>query len=912
MAASSASRFQRCIRGRALAIGTVAATGGVFFLIMPAASAWAGSGGVTSASTLEYQANSGEDNAVTVSRNGPNIVVLDRGTLSGSSIPVTVDTSLDTSSLCTVSTTYNPHDTMNCPAAGITTERITTLDGADSARLDSSLTGPSTARLDGGSGDDQLENDSMLATTFVGGQGVDALTGGPGSNDTADYSAAAAGVTVSLRSGTASSDGDGTSDTLSGIRNVLGSASGDTIEGDGGNNTLSGGPGSDTVSYAGAPSGVTVDLASVTATGDGTDALSGFENVTGSGHADVLSAAPGGSTLNGGGGNDSLTARDGFDILNGGPGNDTLSEGAGPAIDTLDGGTGSDTLDYSGSTAPLTLADLDGGFAVTTLVHEDFFVDVENLIGTPFADTLLGSPGDNVINGGGGDDLIRAGTGNDTIIGGGGNDTADFGGAAGGVDADLGTGTATGEGTDSLTGIENLTGSSYADRLSGDATNNVLNGGPGDDVLDGRGGQDSLIGGGGTDTADYSDAPNGVTVDLAAGTASGWGLDALSAIANVTGSPYADQITGDGNANALSGGGGDDVITGGDGGDTVAGGLGNDTLLIQDGVVDTADCGPGTDAVTADTDDSLTNCEPGAAGGPTATTTTVTSSRNPSELGQLVTFTAAGGPTAGNTTMAFYADGSSTPLPGCGAVGLTSVGGSYQATCSTSGLAIGSHPIRAVYSGDAGYVGSEQSLSGGQQIDPMAQQITFPLLASKSIVDLPFTIQGVTGGASANPVTFTAGGACSVAGATVTLLHTGTCTLTAHQAGNADYAAAPDVSRSFAVVGKPKVTIADVNTAEGNSGTHLLNFRVTLNRAVTVPVTVHWTTANGTAKAPGDFVAGTGTLTFAPGQTVQTLSVTIKGDRTRERNEVFYVLLSNPQQASITDANASGGIRNDD
>ncbi len=100
------------------------------------------------------------------------------------------------------------------------------------------------------------------------------LDGGSGTN-TVSYDAAASAVSVSLRAGTAS-DGDGGTDTLSNIQNVTGSPnSGDTIEGDGGNNVLNGGGGAnDAVSYANAPSGVNVDLGAGTASGDGSDTLS--------------------------------------------------------------------------------------------------------------------------------------------------------------------------------------------------------------------------------------------------------------------------------------------------------------------------------------------------------------------------------------------------------------------------------------------------------------------------------------------------------------------------------------------------------------------------------------------------------------------------------------------------------------
>ena len=77
-------------------------------------------------------------------------------------------------------------------------------------------------------------------------------------------------------------------------------------------------------------------------------------------------------------------------------------------------------------------------------------------------------------------------------------------------------------------------------------------------------------------------------------------------------------------------------------------------------------------------------------------------------------------------------------------------------------------------------------------------------------------------------------------------------------------------------------------------------------------MTVHWATAKGTAQTPSDFGGASGTLTFAPGQKSKNVAVTIKGDHLKEPNEVFFVLLSNPHNATIADPNASGGILNDD
>jgi hypothetical protein len=110
----------------------------------------------------------------------------------------------------------------------------------------------------------------------------------------------------------------------------------------------------------------------------------------------------------------------------------------------------------------------------------------------------------------------------------------------------------------------------------------------------------------------------------------------------------------------------------------------------------------------------------------------------------------------------------------------------------------------------------------------------------------------------------------------------------------------------------PTVSIANVTANEGNSGTTPFAFNVTLSGPSTSPITVDYATANGTATSGTDYTAASGTLTFAPGVTSQTITVNVTGDTTVEPNETFFVNLTNPTNATIATAQATGTITNDD
>ena len=110
----------------------------------------------------------------------------------------------------------------------------------------------------------------------------------------------------------------------------------------------------------------------------------------------------------------------------------------------------------------------------------------------------------------------------------------------------------------------------------------------------------------------------------------------------------------------------------------------------------------------------------------------------------------------------------------------------------------------------------------------------------------------------------------------------------------------------------PTLSINNVSANEGNSGTTPFVFTVTLSAASASTVTVSYATGGGTATAGSDYVATSGTLTFNPGVTTQTITVNVNGDTTVEPNETFFVNLGAPANATIASGQGIGTIVNDD
>ena len=273
----------------------------------------------------------------------------------------------------------------------------------------------------------------------------------------------------------------------------------DTLNGGPGSDTLDGGPGEDTAVYKRVDEAdedgtallpVTVSLSTGQAEdgfyGRDTIVLGSVENLEGGQDPNTFTGDDNDNTLTGGGGDDTLSGGDGDDTLNGGPG-----------ADTLDGGEGSDTATYEDSDAPVmvslvVIAEADemivtvgqGGeaagdvFKTTTIKNDDdedvVVSSIENITGSPQADTLTGDSGANTLTGGGGEDTLSGGGGNDIINAGAGDDRD----VAGGMGNDMLKG---GPGADTLNGNEgddHLYGNDDGETVATD----TLMGGSGNDI----------------------------------------------------------------------------------------------------------------------------------------------------------------------------------------------------------------------------------------------------------------------------------------------------------------------------------------------------------------------------------------------------------------------------------------------
>lgn len=512
--------------------------------------------------------------------------------------------------------------------------------------------------LDGGSGNDTL-NGGNSEDVLIGGLGNDILDGG-NALDTADYTGAGGGVTVSLA--TRTSSGAAGNDTLVSIEYIRGSQFNDRLDGDGANNNIWGTGGADLINggggndnlYAGDPvltaapdvikaqsttNSTTATAVSLTGTFD-LQERAGVQDATAIPHSTVVATAHGGleyyavtvtagetirldidnasfdSTLR-------IVTADNVELAN----NDDAGTSG-------DGGASTDSyLTYtfatagtyyiqvgrwqSGADATLVSAPPAAGATYTLNVSSPSQAVVAAVLlgsvinGDDGNDFVYGSWGFDVLSGNAGDDVINGGEGNDHLGGGTGNDTfyvdsrtdIVFEGVNEGLDEVISS-------SDYYlyANVENLTlvdlaghgfgvGNALGNTINGNTFNNLLIAGAGNDTVNGGSGNDTLYGQDGNDTLN-GDA----------------GIDYLDGgIGN-------DTLNGGTEADNLQGGEGDDTLIGGDGffTDILVGGNGNDTLRGDSGLgdYDRMDGGAGNDSFYVDSGDDLTT---EAAGGGTDT-----------------------------------------------------------------------------------------------------------------------------------------------------------------------------------------------------------------------------------------------------------------------------------------------------
>jgi Calx-beta domain len=110
----------------------------------------------------------------------------------------------------------------------------------------------------------------------------------------------------------------------------------------------------------------------------------------------------------------------------------------------------------------------------------------------------------------------------------------------------------------------------------------------------------------------------------------------------------------------------------------------------------------------------------------------------------------------------------------------------------------------------------------------------------------------------------------------------------------------------------PSLTINDVSLTEGDAGTTVATFTISLTNPSAFPISVDVSTADQTATTPGDYGAVSTTVWFAPGQVSTTVDVPVQGDTAHELDETFAVDLSNPTGAALADADGVGTIVDDD
>ena len=769
--------------------------------------------------------------------------------------------------------------TPNVATSSITSIVIKGGDDANTIDLNlvTNLTFPNVAsiRVDGGNGDDTIIGSPFYGDSILGGDGKDTITG-QGGADTID-------------------GGNGNDSIVGGDGNdsLIGQDGNDTITGDAGNDTISGGNHQDLI--------------------------------TGGAGDDSIDAGQNNDTVSGGDGNDTINGGDGADQLSGDAGNDSILGGA--LNDTISGGDGNDTL-----------------------------------LGQAGQDIVNGDLGDDSVSGGDGNDVVSGNLGNDTVNGDGGNDSV-FGNE--GNDKLFG-----GQGNDTLDGFlgnDSLFGQGGNDSLRGGGGADVMDGGAGADILDSAdpipdvvpvsiivGNTSVLEGNAGTVNMTYtltlsaaSFSPITVNVSTADGSATA-GSD-YTAINNlpVTFAPgtltqtVSVQVIGDtvnetnetvrlimsNPVNAsLQNQEGTGTITNDDAppivlfAATFNGGLAQINpataaatpvgFLGQFAVHDIATSGTGAIIGYSQNGPELFSVNPNNAA------TSFVTFVNPGLLGANIE-----GDMAYDTTnnVIYYV----TQTAGPGNPHLFRIDPVSGAVTDVGNITVGGANLAA----NADNVEMDYlAIRNGTLFCVIAGTISG---TNANFNNALFTINPQTAvaarvGALGVNLTPQAGGLdydaandrfLLLEGATGSLYQINRTTGVAALIGNTGLGNPnPGTGLTFAPLpaqGPRRVSVSDVSITEGDQGTKVATFNVTAGPGPG-PVTVNYSTVDGTATAGSDYVSTANSLTFTAAGGTQTVSVTINGDYAFEPDQTFFLQLSGATGAVIAKGSGIGTILNDD
>jgi Ca2+-binding RTX toxin-like protein len=401
----------------------------------------------------------------------------------------------------------------------------------------------------------------LTGDTLVGNTGNDTLTGGRFED------------VINGMSGNDVIEGGEGRDTLyggAGTDTIRGGIGDDSLFGQGGADVLEGGPGNDIIVWRGEQDGDDIftfedgfDTVQINGNSSNNDFVVSQDGST-------LVVTEGSSSIRIFGDDVGFAAGSEIIQINGGRGNDTITiediNNVGFFVLQVDGDVGRDTVTGLGAQVGIGPIRIDGGMGNDTLTGT---TGDDSILGGVGLDTIDGREGDDTLSGGSGDDIIEGLTGDDTIRGDDGNDTV-----TAGAGDDLMEG---GFGNDSLTGGDGN------DTAMGSFGSDVLNGMAGDDSLLGMLGRDTLLGGSGNDTLD-----GGRDDD------------------NLNGQSGDDILRADHGDDILRGGGGDDTLDAGDGADLVWGQSGADAIFGGDGD-DTINGDSGADTIDGHDGDDLIN-----------------------------------------------------------------------------------------------------------------------------------------------------------------------------------------------------------------------------------------------------------------------------------------------------------------